>query len=82
MILLDNNTITGDTASACSLEKLQVFIADCGGDNPEVYCPADCCYECCEDDGPACNDDPLLAQFDPIWEDSYQRQVYQFSDDI
>lgn len=82
MILLDNNTITGDTAPACGLEKLQVFIADCGGDNPEVDCPADCCYECCEDDGPECNDDPLLAQFDPVWEDAYQRRDYQFSDDI
>ena len=80
MLLLDNNTITGDTAPACGLKNLQVFVADCGGAAPEVDCP--CCSECCQDDGPICNDGDLLARFDPIWEDAYQREDYQFADDL
>lgn len=82
MLLLDNNTITGSTTEACALRQLQVFIADCGGDNPEVDCPADCCMQCCHDDLAECNDEHYLAQFDPVWEDSYQRRDYTFSDNL
>lgn len=82
MLLLDNNTITGPTTAACGLRQLQVFVADCGGANPEVDCSKECCMECCEDGGPECNDDHLLAQFDPIWENSYQRRDYTFADDL
>lgn len=82
MMVLDNNTITGPTTAACGMNNLQVFITDCGGDNPEVDCPKECCMECCVDDGPECNDDGLLAQFDPIWEEAYQRRDYTFADDL
>lgn len=82
MLLLDNNTITGSASEACGLSQLQVFVTDCGGDKPEVNCSSDCCMECCQDDGPECNDGGLLAQFDPVWEDSYQRRDYTFSEDL
>ena len=82
MLLLDNNTITGPATPVCSTGFIQRFIADCGGDNPEVECPSDCCTLCCDDSGAACNDEDLLAQYDPIWEDNFQRRFYEFSDDL
>lgn len=82
MLLLDNNTITGSTTNACGLRQLQVFITDCGGDDPEVDCESDCCFECCADDEPECNNGELFAQIDPNWEDSFERKDYTFSDDL
>ena len=82
MLLLDNNTVTGPATAVCNNGYIQRFAADCGGDNPEVECPSDCCTTCCDDNGPECNDDGLLAQFEPIWEDSYQRRFYEFSEDL
>ncbi len=78
MLLMENNTITGDVSLLCSSNDILEFVADCGGATPEVSCPLDCCTTCCSDDQ-TCNDDALLATFDPIWEHSYNRpNVYDF----
>jgi hypothetical protein len=84
MLLLDNNTIAGPTTSVCKARarRLDVFITDCGGENPEVICPENCCTLCCEDTNETCNDGGLLARFDPLWEESYQRRNYNFSEDL
>lgn len=79
MLLVENNTITGDAPSTICSEDQETsvleFVADCGGDKPEVTCPMDCCTSCCSD-AKVCNDDALLATFDPVWEKSYQRRNY------
>ena len=79
--MLDNNTFTGSTADLCaSWDMIDHFIADCGGDTPELDCK--CCTECCDDNGPACNDEDLLAEFNPIWEVGYGRRDYIFGENI
>ena len=75
MLLVENNTITGDVTPICTSNDVLEFVADCGGDSPEVTCPLDCCTTCCSDDM-TCNDDELLATFDPVWERSYTRRNY------
>jgi hypothetical protein len=75
MLLVENNTITGDATEICEVNDVLEFVADCGGDSPEVVCPTNCCTTCCNDDV-VCNDNELLATFDPIWERSYQRRNY------
>lgn len=74
MLLVENNTITGEPTAICQGNVLE-FVADCGGDSPEVTCPMDCCTTCCSDDK-TCTDEELLATFDPVWEKSYQRRNY------
>jgi hypothetical protein len=77
LILIDNNTITGDTTLVCEeWRRLDHFIADC---NELINCS--CCTLCCDDDsGPCHNDEDLLAEFDPVWEEAYQRRDYIFSE--
>jgi Leucine-rich repeat (LRR) protein len=81
MLMLDNNTITGPTTSVCKAPNLEVFSADCGGDTPRVKCPGSCCTLCC-DGVTKCNDGGLLARFDPIWEETYERRIFNFSEDL
>lgn len=82
MLLVENNTITGDATPICNANDVLEFVADCGGDDPEVTCPLDCCTVCCSD-MQTCNDDALLATFDPVWERSYtRRHYYDFGGDF
>lgn len=77
MLLIENNTLTGDVDAICSgsASNLLEFVADCGGSSPEIECPTTCCTTCCRD-GQVCLDEDLLATFDPVWEKSYQRMNY------
>jgi len=76
MLLVENNTITGEPVAICQGgNSVMEFVADCGGDSPEVDCPLECCTTCCSDDM-VCNDEALLATFDPVWERSYTRRNY------
>lgn len=75
MLLVENNTITGDATDICEQKDILEFVADCDGDTAEVFCPTDCCTTCCSDEV-VCNDNDLLATFDPILERNYQRSNY------
>eukprot|EP00546_Thalassionema_frauenfeldii_P018908 CAMPEP_0178904276 /NCGR_PEP_ID=MMETSP0786-20121207/5608_1 /TAXON_ID=186022 /ORGANISM="Thalassionema frauenfeldii, Strain CCMP 1798" /LENGTH=688 /DNA_ID=CAMNT_0020575711 /DNA_START=72 /DNA_END=2138 /DNA_ORIENTATION=- len=78
MLLLDQNNITGSASELCAGDKiatnLQEFVADCGNG---FTCP--CCTLCCEDDN--CNDGDFLSPYEPIWEDAYIRNYWNFTDD-
>eukprot|EP00545_Synedropsis_sp_CCMP1620_P011458 CAMPEP_0119014786 /NCGR_PEP_ID=MMETSP1176-20130426/10385_1 /TAXON_ID=265551 /ORGANISM="Synedropsis recta cf, Strain CCMP1620" /LENGTH=636 /DNA_ID=CAMNT_0006968027 /DNA_START=144 /DNA_END=2054 /DNA_ORIENTATION=- len=72
LVMLDQNQFTGDADRLCSMD-LPVLVADCD----EVRC--DCCTTCCYDDDQSCGDRGWLANYDPIWENQYTRDVYTFS---
>jgi Leucine-rich repeat (LRR) protein len=74
LLLLDNNTITGSTTLACDKDSDLVVSSDCEGKQPELNCS--CCKKCCSDSDPACSDGKFLAQYDPVWEQSYHRRNY------
>ena len=83
LLTIDDNFLTGDISPMfCEGEnlsrELEILYADCGGDDPEVLCS--CCTLCCDAEGTTCNDDELLANFDPIWEVMYNRQFWFFND--
>ena len=80
MLMINNNTITGDADAVCKSEQqLQFFVSDCGGTPPEITC--ECCSECCHD-GEKCRDEDLLANYDPSWENGYRRDDFNFADDV
>ena len=74
LFAMDKNSIHGSVQPICDLEGIQMFVADCGGDAPEVDCP--CCSMCCKDSEADCNKDLLLISYNPTWEDRYQRDDY------
>jgi len=79
MLLMDDNDMSGSVDVVCGANKPQVFIVDCLG----ISCG--CCTKCCgetDDDHDDCNDSSLLADYDPVWENGYQRSYYRFSKDI
>eukprot|EP00521_Asterionellopsis_glacialis_P010357 CAMPEP_0195307844 /NCGR_PEP_ID=MMETSP0707-20130614/37920_1 /TAXON_ID=33640 /ORGANISM="Asterionellopsis glacialis, Strain CCMP134" /LENGTH=789 /DNA_ID=CAMNT_0040372097 /DNA_START=216 /DNA_END=2582 /DNA_ORIENTATION=- len=82
LLLLDDNNLEGDTegifcnGTEFSLDKLEEFYSDCGpGDSsspsPQVNCP--CCTLCCDEADTTCNDDELLANYEPMWERGFGR---------
>ena len=73
MLLVDDNSLTGSLADFCEMFSPEVFIADCPA---KVECG--CCTMCCQEGGPECSDEGLLAEYDPSWEDSYERPAYNF----
>jgi len=88
LIMLDHNYLTGDMKDYCNATEAnrdKVFItADCASTPPnssaQVSC--DCCNLCCSYNDLTCNDDDRLAQYNPEWQDGYQRtgfQAYDFS---
>jgi hypothetical protein len=77
MLLMDENSMTGSAAAVCGgTNKPAILIVDC----EEIIC--DCCTKCCADTDDDCNDSDLLANYDPIWENSYQRNYYTFDETI
>jgi hypothetical protein len=72
MLLLVRNELTGNIEAICS-NNIAFAIADC----LEVECS--CCDPCC-DDQTDCHDFNLLANLDPVWESSYNRQFFNFGD--
>jgi hypothetical protein len=52
--------------------------ADCGGNNPSVTCSSQCCTVCCGDPNEKCEDKAWKANYDPIWELSYERYRFEF----
>jgi len=84
LFTIDDNDLTGNVSDTfCEGENggdlagsLDVLYSDCGGDEPQIMCP--CCTLCCNDEYTTCNDDELLANFDPIWEVMYSRQYWYF----
>jgi len=52
--------------------------ADCGGDAPTIDCSSACCTLCCGDPDEKCNDMGWTANYDPIWELSYERYRFEF----
>ena len=74
LLIMDENLLTGDADRLCTLD-LPVLIADCA----EVRC--DCCTTCCSESQP-CLDRGWLANYEPIWEKRYSRDIYQSADDV
>lgn len=77
---MDKNDVVGNVGPICELPSLQVFVADCGGDSPEVECP--CCSTCCKDSNVDCNKDLVLISYNPTWEDRYERKNYVVSNGL
>jgi len=78
MLMLNDNSFTGSLDGICSKGSVpSVFVADCDG---EVTCG--CCTECCVDTDEACNEIEGLANIDPIWENSFEREFYEFGSDL
>jgi hypothetical protein len=76
-MLLDRNNLTGSLGPVCALNdgKLSLATADC----QEVVCV--CCNPCCADQISQCHDYDLVPSMDPLWEFTYERQVYDFGAD-
>jgi hypothetical protein len=74
---MDKNSIGGSAEPVCSLDSLEVLVADCGGDTPEIDCR--CCSKCCKDSDADCNKDLLMISYNPTWEDRYERVDYTIS---
>ena len=83
MILIDNNKINGTAEVICNntgANTIKYFVADCAGPNPNMECS--CCNLCCNDRNSTCNNLAWSVNMDPIWEYSYERQAYVFSNDL
>ncbi len=87
--MLDHNYLTGDLNSYCNATKAfqdQTYItADCNATSPDssALITCECCNLCCSSyNDSTCNDEDQLAQYNPEWQDGYQRtgfQAYSFS---
>lgn len=83
MLLIDDNTLTGNTDEICVYE-LEHFISDCasGTDgegslfDAELSCS--CCTLCCSDANTTCNDEEWLGNAEGIWEFSFERVRWDF----
>jgi hypothetical protein len=71
-VLLGGNNVTGSLVSVCEGTNITLVSADCN----EVDCL--CCDPCCVDEE-ECHDLDLVSSVNPMWEDGYERQFYQFS---
>lgn len=92
MLLLHDNTFTGDVDHLCEAsnttsevkpftDSLEIFTSQCGGSNPPIGCS--CCTSCCKDGQKDCVRGDLLATFDLDYEKDYSRDnEYVFSEDI
>ena len=75
LLYLDGNDLQGDLDSACNQLTVPVMVADCGGDEPQIFCG--CCIKCCSVDQ-ECNDDKLVPSNDPMWQFGYDRPSFVF----
>eukprot|EP00565_Helicotheca_tamesis_P004951 CAMPEP_0185741752 /NCGR_PEP_ID=MMETSP1171-20130828/38748_1 /TAXON_ID=374046 /ORGANISM="Helicotheca tamensis, Strain CCMP826" /LENGTH=627 /DNA_ID=CAMNT_0028413737 /DNA_START=41 /DNA_END=1924 /DNA_ORIENTATION=+ len=86
VFVLDDNNLSGDLDFLCPVgdkNPLDYIVADCGGDTPEVNCTlGTCCKVCCSDEEEGCNDKDWLADYDPIWENDYERNYYSFNNEL
>ena len=55
-------------------------MADCKGSVPEVTC--ECCTKCCDDTDEACSVVEGMANIDPVWENSFEREFYDFGAEL
>ena len=83
VLLVDGNDgLTGSLDFMCSDTGGQgtffALSADCGGSSPTIGCSSDCCNICCGDPDEKCDDMGWTANYDPIWELSYQRYRFEF----
>ena len=83
VLLVDGNAgISGSLdfmcASAGGNGTYFALAADCGGDAPTIDCSTACCNICCGDPDEKCDDKGWTANYDPIWELSYERYRFEF----
>mmetsp|Transcript_19393 Transcript_19393/g.28733 ORF Transcript_19393/g.28733 Transcript_19393/m.28733 type:complete len:85 (+) Transcript_19393:1823-2077(+) len=78
---MDHNKITGDLDPWCNVVAFQSASSDCNGTSPLVNCG--CCDICCDSSSEAdCHDRDRLAQYDPEWQEGYDRKrLYDFRND-
>eukprot|EP00591_Stephanopyxis_turris_P008239 CAMPEP_0195508110 /NCGR_PEP_ID=MMETSP0794_2-20130614/1407_1 /TAXON_ID=515487 /ORGANISM="Stephanopyxis turris, Strain CCMP 815" /LENGTH=849 /DNA_ID=CAMNT_0040634985 /DNA_START=22 /DNA_END=2571 /DNA_ORIENTATION=+ len=79
VVFLQKNTITNAEA-ICKNTNLLIGALDCGDPGGNPICS--CCTQCCDsgDDKEQCDDEFLLANYNPMWEYSYQRHSFEFGD--
>lgn len=83
ILLVDRTSVSGTLDTLCGRSrKPQIVGSDCDGLQFEVKC--ECCTVCCADDeeNEQCKDQVYLGQLDPVWENSYQRNFYQFAPSV
>jgi len=83
-LLLDHNQLTGSASPICDVRLLKYFVTDCGkgvgsGENPNPLISCPCCHLCCHARNVTCNMLDWHVNLDPIWEYSFDRFVYEFS---
>lgn len=83
VLLVDGNDgITGDLNFMCARTggngTFFALAADCGGLAPTIGCSDACCTLCCGDPDEKCDDMGWTANYDPIWELSYERYRFEF----
>ena len=82
VLLVDGNGgLSGDLDFMCDANGMGTYFAlgaDCGGNNPSVTCSSQCCTVCCGDPNEKCEDKAWKANYDPIWELSYERYRFEF----
>ena len=69
VVAMDNNTITGTDGNLCAAPK-EAFIADCGGNFPELQCA--CCTKCCYDGSVDCTADVAI----PLLDENYKKHYF------
>jgi hypothetical protein len=78
VLMLNDNSFTGSVDGICTKGIIpSVFMADCRG---EVTCS--CCTTCCVDTEEDCNEMNSVVALDPIWENSFERQFYEFGSEL
>jgi hypothetical protein len=81
LLFLNNNSLTGDADGICSKGPfLSEFWADCDETNPEISCK--CCSKCCLDTDDDCNQVEELANLDPTWKNSFEREFYEYGSEM
>eukprot|EP00538_Stauroneis_constricta_P006429 CAMPEP_0119548968 /NCGR_PEP_ID=MMETSP1352-20130426/2766_1 /TAXON_ID=265584 /ORGANISM="Stauroneis constricta, Strain CCMP1120" /LENGTH=725 /DNA_ID=CAMNT_0007594385 /DNA_START=340 /DNA_END=2517 /DNA_ORIENTATION=- len=81
--LFDHNLLNGTFDFFCNKQQfpgITTLAADAGGTEPLVACQ--CCTIKCDPTDPDCNQLEYFVNFDPIWEYGYQRNVYDYSEEI
>eukprot|EP00563_Minutocellus_polymorphus_P004870 CAMPEP_0181043878 /NCGR_PEP_ID=MMETSP1070-20121207/12951_1 /TAXON_ID=265543 /ORGANISM="Minutocellus polymorphus, Strain NH13" /LENGTH=647 /DNA_ID=CAMNT_0023122253 /DNA_START=44 /DNA_END=1987 /DNA_ORIENTATION=+ len=83
VLLVDGNDgLSGSLDFMCTASggngTFFALAADCGGDAPTIDCSNACCNICCGNPDEKCDDMGWTANYDPIWELSYERYRFEF----
>jgi len=93
VFMVDQTSVTGNLTLICNRDskpKVQIIGANChtadDGDKPEPRMECECCAVCCDSvgtelgppDDTMCHDGNFFGQEDPIWENSFYREQYNF----